>query len=100
MDLQKRFLRCREVILHEKKFCKTRTYIFNLCIYVSRCPKTPWVAADDVSVTAVCSTSSLSLQYNVSGLLSKSFQDLVVWVSLDSAGDNQVRGEQRNIAES
>ena len=69
-------------------------------INVSRCPKTPWVAADDVSVTAVCSTSSLSLQYNVSGLLSKSFQDLVVWVSLDSAGDNQVRGEQRNIAES
>ena len=67
-------------------------------IYVSRCPKTPWVAADDVSVTAVCSTSSLSLQYNVSGLLSKSFQDLVVWVSLDSAGDNQVRGEERNIA--
>ena len=74
--------------------------IYNLCINVSRCPKTPWVAADDVSVTAVCSTSSLSLQYNVTGLLSKSFQDLVVWVSLDSAGDNQVRGEQRNIAES
>ena len=67
-------------------------------IYVSRCPKTPWVASDDVSVTAVCSPSSLSLQYNVTGLLSKSFQDLVVWVSLDSAGDNQVRGEQRNIA--
>ena len=65
---------------------------------MSRCPKTPWVAEDDVSVTAVCSTSSLSLHYNVSGLLSKSFQDLVVWVSLDSGGDDQVSGEQRNIA--
>ena len=51
-----------------------------------------------MSVTAVCSTSSLSLHYNVSGLLSKSFQDLVVWVSLDSGGDNQVSGEERNIA--
>lgn len=51
-----------------------------------------------MSVTAVCSTSSLSLHYNVSGLLSKSFQDLVVWVSLDSGGDDQVSGEQRNIA--
>ena len=51
-----------------------------------------------MSVTAVCSTSSLSLHYNVSGLLSKSFQDLVVWVSLDSGGDNQVSAEDRNIA--